>query len=171
MDSVRSTMRSYPLVRADSTAHRSSISASLPQTASLPDRIERSAESLGARVAYAARGAFDFLIGDDLGSVFGSEKIPKQRVFGTLSYLHQDYDDEHGSADAAIDAFVSEMTSADRSSFGTEVELLLRSNDEAAIARKLDAMGNFYDYERDAVTARQWIQRIAERITGGTSKH
>lgn len=85
MDSVRSTTSPYPLVRDNAMAHRPSVSGPIPPSISLPDRIERSAESLGTHAAYGAKAAFDFMIGDDLDSVFGRNKSLQQREFGTLS--------------------------------------------------------------------------------------
>lgn len=79
-------------------------------------------------------------------------------------YLHQDYDDEHGSADNAIDAFIAETTVDDRKAFGDEIRMLLECYGERVVAKVIASMGNFYDYDRDGLTGVQWIRRLAEKV-------
>lgn len=79
-------------------------------------------------------------------------------------YLHQDYDDEHGSANGAIDAFAAETTRVDREALALEIASLFARYDDATLPRAIEMMGNAYDYEREGRSAHEWLRSVVARV-------
>jgi len=79
------------------------------------------------------------------------------------AYFHQDWFDEYGNEDAAVDAFVAESQSHAPRLSG-EVDWALASYpDESDLEQYLDTLGCEY-VPRGSVTYRGWLTAIADRV-------
>ena len=82
-------------------------------------------------------------------------------------YLHQDWPEDAGSWEAAVDQFLAGESAEHVRRAVADLERLLdeRRND-VELSRALDAFGNAYDPTPDGLSLREWLTRVGVRMRG-----
>ncbi len=82
-------------------------------------------------------------------------------------YFHQDWQDEHDTADAVVDYYRDSESPEQVGQTRAEAEALLGQDlDDDALGARLQALGSEYDPTRDGATWRGWLQRVAQALAG-----
>jgi hypothetical protein len=81
------------------------------------------------------------------------------------AYLHQDWPEDAGSWQAAIDHYVGGEALSLRVAAQRELaRLLAETRDERALATALEALGNFYHPGAEGLTYRAWLAQVLARL-------
>lgn len=89
------------------------------------------------------------------------------QLFG--GYLHQDWPEDAGSWQTAIDQYVSREAQPLRAAAQLDLaRLLAEVSGEGELAAALDAFGNAYDPRAEGLTYRAWLEQVRARLAART---
>ncbi len=105
-------------------------------------------------------GTIDF----DTVARAGADYPALAQLFG--GYYHQDWQEDHASPEAALQAFVRDTSAKTVNAAATEIDRLLNAGfDDAGLAQMLtDGFDCNYVAETDGVTALAWLNEVRDGL-------
>lgn len=92
---------------------------------------------------------------------YNAESLPRVRHFFG-AYLHQDFVEDYGSADGALEAFLRD--SPDPAALSDEIQqLLAAATTEDALEDACDRLGSCYYAPWNGETYRDWLLQVCRR--------